>query len=138
MSASTKYLCAFRGRRDYYQIPLALAETDILQEFVTDAYSGAMLRRVAHIFPRQMEEKIRSRHEAGIPQDHIKCVWSSAVLEYLRHMLGFPPSVTFAKLDRQFGLAVAARARKTKSHLLIYSHYAWESFICRYQHRPRK
>ena len=32
------YVCAFRGRRDNYQVPLALAEAGRLDRFITDAY----------------------------------------------------------------------------------------------------
>src|SRR5437870_220784 len=32
-----KFVCAFRGRRDSYQVPLALAEGDLLDQFITDA-----------------------------------------------------------------------------------------------------
>jgi glycosyltransferase involved in cell wall biosynthesis len=110
----------------------------MLEEFVTDAYSGTALRSVAGIFPARLREKLRSRYEPTLPEACVKCIWESAVIEHLRHQLGCAPSVTFAKLDRRFGLAVAARARTSKSHLLIYSHYAWEPFTARYQHTPRK
>jgi hypothetical protein len=35
-----KFVCAFRGRRDSYQMPLALAEVDLPDRFVTDAYAS--------------------------------------------------------------------------------------------------
>jgi glycosyltransferase involved in cell wall biosynthesis len=138
VNGSGKYICAFRGRRDYYQVPAALAEANMLEEFVTDAYSGTMLRSLARIFPSQMREKLQSRYESTLPEARVKCVWESAALEYLRNRLGYAPSVTFSKLDRSFALAVTDRVRKSKSDLLIYSHYAWEPFTARYQHTPKK
>jgi glycosyltransferase involved in cell wall biosynthesis len=138
LSASRKYICAFRGRRDYYQVPVALAEADMLEEFVTDAYAGYILRSFAGMLPERLREKVGSRYESSLPETRVKCVWDSAAIEHLRHRLGYAPSVTFAKIDRRFALAVAARARKSKSDLLIYSHYAWEAFTARYHHIPRK
>ena len=35
------YVCAFRGRRDNYQVPLTLAEAGQLDRFITDAYVPA-------------------------------------------------------------------------------------------------
>ena len=138
MSASGRYICAFRGRRDYYQVPVALAEGDMLEEFVTDAYAGNALRSLAGVLPERLSEKFRSRYEPNLPETRVKCVWGSAVSEHLRSWLGCAPSVTFAKLDRQFGSALVARTRKTESDLLIYSHYAWEPFTARYRHTPRR
>jgi len=64
--------------------------------------------------------------------------WATTAIEQLRHQLGCRRSVTFAKLDRRFSLAAAARARVTSSHLFLYSPYAWEAFTARYQHTPKK
>ncbi len=138
MSKLEKYICAFRGRRDYYQVPLALAEADMLEEFVTDAYSGIMLRSIAKVLSNALREKVRSRYEPALPETRVKSVWGSTAIEHLRHRLGCAPSVTFAKVDRRFASAVAARACKSSSNLLIYSHYAWEPFTARYNHTPRK
>jgi glycosyltransferase involved in cell wall biosynthesis len=138
LSLQRKYICAFRGRRDYYQVPIALAEADLLEEFVTDAYSGHILRSCAGILPERLKEKVRSRYESALPEGRVKCAWGSTAIEHLRHRLGCAPSVTFAKVDRTFASVVATRARKSKSDLLIYSHYAWEAFTARYSYTPRK
>ena len=138
MSTSDKYVCAFRGRRDYYQVPMALAEADLLDEFITDAYYGPMLRSFAWTLPARLREKAQSRYELGLPDGDVRCLWGTTAIEHLRHGLGYPPSVTFAKLDRQFSLAAARRARSTLSHLFLYSPYAWEAFTERYHHTPRK
>jgi glycosyltransferase involved in cell wall biosynthesis len=135
---SDKYICAFRGRRDYYQVPVALAEGDLLDEFITDAYAGPVLRSLAGMAPKRLQEKIRARCEPNLPENRVKCEWKSAVFEHLKNRLGVSPSLTFAKIDRQFALAVEARARQRKSNLLVYSHYAWEPFTARYGHTPKK
>jgi glycosyltransferase involved in cell wall biosynthesis len=138
MKDQAKYVCAFRGRRDYYQVPLALAEAGSLDLFITDAYSGAVTRTLASILPSQIREKVCSREQPGIPRERVKCLWALTALEQLRHQLHCSPSLTFAKLDRKFSLAAAAQARKTGSDLYLYSPYAWEAFTARYRHDPRK
>ena len=133
---STKYICAFRGRRDYYQVPVALAENGLLEEFVTDAYCGPTVRTISALLPKQIREKLRSRYEPNLPQDRVTCIWGSAVAEQWRRRAGQPPSIMFATIDRTFGQAVAERARRSRSNLLVYSHYAWEPFTARYAHNP--
>src|SRR5262249_19852318 len=78
------------------------------------------------------------RYEAGLPDDQVKCLWGTTIVEHIRHRLGLPQWATYSKLDRKFSLAAAVRARQTRSHLFLYSPYAWEAFIAWYSHTPRK
>lgn len=133
-----QYVCAFRGRRDYYQVPLALAEAGLLNQFITDAYALPPFRRTANIMSDRGQEKILLRHDPGIPDKRVRCLWATTVLEHLRHRLGCAPSVTFAKLDANFSLAAARRAARCRANLFLYSPYAWEAFVARYPHTPRK
>src|SRR5438045_163156 len=121
ISNGDRYICAFRGRRDYYQVPIALSEAGMLDEFITDAYSGAALRSISNVFPKKLREKALSRYERLLPESRVRSTWGSTAIEHLRHRLGFKASVTFSRIDRQFGAAVAARARKMRSNLLVYS-----------------
>jgi glycosyltransferase involved in cell wall biosynthesis len=138
VSQTSKYVCAFRGRRDSYQVPLALAEAGVLDQFITDAYANPLTDACARSLPVSLRERLRSRESPGIPRELVACLWGFTVLEHLRHLLGYSPSRTFAKLDRQFSLAAAARARKTRGNLYLYTPYAWEAFTARYSHQPRK
>jgi glycosyltransferase involved in cell wall biosynthesis len=137
-NATGKYVCAFRGRRDSYQVPLALAEAGALEEFITDAYAGPVTEAAARLLPAGLSEKLRSRQQPGIPRDRVTSLWGLTAIERLRHHLGYSPSLTFAKLDRQFSLAAAASARATRGNLYLYSSYAWEAFNARYTHDPKK
>jgi glycosyltransferase involved in cell wall biosynthesis len=132
------YVCAFRGRRDSYQVPLALAESSLLDQFITDAYATRGLRAIAPFLPESIRSKINLRAEAGIPPDRVHCLWMSAALEQLRHRLGFRPIVTHHKIDRNFSRAAARRAFRSKADLFLYSPYAWEAFTAHYRHHPRK
>lgn len=132
------FVCGFRGRRDYYQVPLALAEAGLLDEFITDAYALPMLRRAAQVMPRRWQEKILLRYEPGIPDERVRCLWGTTAIEHARHRLGCAPSVTFAKLDGNFSLAAARRAAHHRANLFLYSSYAWEAFVAHYPHTPHK
>jgi glycosyltransferase involved in cell wall biosynthesis len=138
MSDPPQFVCAFRGRRDSYQVPLALAEGDFLDQFITDAYFGQAAGPLSLILPRRLQDKLRSRAQPGIPWKRVKSLWGVTVLEHLRHRLGFVRAHTFARFDRSFSVAAAARCRKTKGELYLYSPYAWEAFTARYAHEPKK
>lgn len=133
-----KYVCAFRGRRDSYQVPLALAEAGLLDQFITDAYATRLVRFVAAIATEGIRAKIQFRSEPGIPVERVRCLWGTTAMEHLRHRMGFAAKVTFNKLDRNFSRAAAERAEQARSNLFLYSPYAWEAFTARYSHTPRK
>jgi glycosyltransferase involved in cell wall biosynthesis len=133
-----KFVCAFRGRRDSYQVPLALAEGGLLDQFITDAYALPWVKKLAKLGPRSICAKVSFRSKPGLPVELVRCLWGTTLVEHLRHRLGCAPSVTFNKLDRHFSWAAARRATKNKSHLFLYSPYAWEAFTTRYSHRLRK
>lgn len=133
-----KYVCAFRGRRDSYQVPLALAESDSLDQFITDIYALDWVKRLAQYAPAAVQVKVEFRSERGIPARHVRCLWGSTVLEHLRHRVGYEQMSTFHKLDPLFSLAAASRAAHTRSDLFLYTSYAWEAFTARYSHTPRR
>ncbi|MGO8765637.1 MAG: glycosyltransferase family 4 protein [Limisphaerales bacterium] len=133
-----KYVCSFRGRRDSYQVPLALAEGGLLDGFITDFYAFSAIRSLSRHLTSGAREKINSRYEPEIPENKVTCLWRTTALEHLRHLLGRPTSATFAKLDQHFSRAAAARAGKTGANLFLYSPYAWEAFATDYRHHPRK
>jgi len=133
-----KFICAFRGHRDFYQVPLALAEAGLLDQFITDAYAVPWVKALARLEPRSVRAKVSLRSEPGLPTELVRCLWGTTLVEHLRHRLGCAPTMTFNKLDRHFSLAAARRAARNKTHLFLYSSYAWEAFTARYHHTPRK
>lgn len=132
------FVCAFRGRRDSYQAPLALAEGGLLDQFITDAYALPWMLALAKVGPARLRSKIEFRSEPGVPIERIRCLFGTTLVEHARHRLGFAPMLTFSKLDRVFSDAAAARAARTRSHLFLYSPYAWEAFTTKYAHAVRK
>jgi glycosyltransferase involved in cell wall biosynthesis len=132
------FVCAFRGRRDSYQVPLALAEEQILDQFITDAYALPWLKSLLGWAPQRIREKADFRSMEGIPPERVRSLWGTTLVERARHRLGYAQSLTFMKLDRRFSTAAAQRARTQKSDLLLYSPYAWEAFVASYRHTPRR
>ncbi len=135
---NTKYICAFPGRRDSYQVPLALAEAGWLEEFITDFYTGPTVRASMRLFNSRLQEKLGSRKQPGIPEDRIRCLYGATLLGLARARLGYPRSETFALLDRRYSLAAASAARISRASLLLYNPYAYEAFEQDYSHSARK
>lgn len=135
---SSKYVCAFRGRRDYYQTPLALAEADLLDSFITDVYAGGTVRALSKGLPSRLREKVLQRRRNGIPDNHVRCLWTSTLFERANFRLGKPESLIFARYDAEYSKVAAAQARNNRSNLFLYSPYAWEAFTAQYRHTPHK
>lgn len=132
------YVCAFRGRRDDYQVPLALEEAGRLDRLITDAYAGPALLKLADRLPRRWRETIHFRHKPGLPAERVRNLWGATVLEHVCHRLGYSRAATYARIDQSYSLEAAARARTVRGNLLLYSPYAWEAFNARYNHTPRR
>ena len=133
-----KYICSFRGRRDNYQIPLALSESGLLDQFITDFYTSDFLQKITPVLKSKWQSKLKYRQEKRIPSEKVKSLVGTTLLEYRRHYLGFSRSSTYAWLDQNFSYAAISRARKTRSNLFLYTPYAWEAFVATYHHDPRK
>jgi glycosyltransferase involved in cell wall biosynthesis len=118
---------AMAGGRDYYQLPLALIEGDLLCRLVTDFYFPAdkafFSRFIGGMLSRQL---ISTRFCEGLP---------SCRVELSRHALLTALLMKFAprlKLNRVKDRALSVQARrvatKAQAALLCYSYYASEAF----------
>ncbi len=134
----SRYICAFRGRRDDYQVPLALAEAGQLDQLITDAYAGPALIKLTSPLPARWREIVRFRHKVDLPASRVHCLWGATLLEHLRHTAGCSRAGTYARIDQWYARAAAGRARAVRGNLLLYSPYAWEAFTGRYRHVPRR
>lgn len=137
MSSGARFVCAFRGARDGYQAAIALAEGDLLDTLITDAYATPAAMRQPWL-PQRLRATLAGRQAVGLPPERVRALWGTAALEHTRHALGFSPRRTWLKLDRRFGEAAARQARRSRANLLIYSPYAWEAFTASYRHSPRR
>src|SRR6476646_1467418 len=99
------FVCAFRGARDRYQAPIALAEGDQLDRFITDAYVTPAVKSLLPFLPPAARAAIAGRHADGIPDGAVQCLWPSTVVEHTRHRLGMSKRITWLTLDRRFSEA---------------------------------
>lgn len=136
--SSTEYVCAFRGRRDDYQVPWALQESQRLDQFITDSYSGPLLRKLSRTLPIRARKKVEFRYRSEIPSEKVRCLWTTAAMAHVHRWLGISRVASFARLDQDFSRAAERRARQTGSNLLLYTPYAWEAFTASYRHTPCK
>ena len=133
-----QYVCAYRGRRDNYQVPLALAEAGLLDQFITDFYTPKSWQRFAPYLPAQWKSKLTFRQHPNIPIERVQCLWKETLQEHARHRLGWSAAKTYAALDPIFSRRAEVRAQRTHSHLFLYTPYAWEAFRASYPHTPYK
>ncbi len=132
------YVCAFRGRRDSYQVPLALSKAGLLDLFITDHYCGLPERLLSGMIPQRLAESVRGRFEEGLPPDRVLRLRLIAVAEAAAGIVGVPAAYVYDRFDPHYGTIAAREARRLKSDLLMYSSYAHEAFSARYSHTPRK
>jgi glycosyltransferase involved in cell wall biosynthesis len=132
------YICAFRGRRDSYQVPVALAEVGKLDQFITDHYCGLPERMLARLLPQRFAESVRGRFDEGLPKALVTRLRWTAAAEAAARLSKVPAATIFDTFDPRYGVIAAREARRLKSDLLMYSPYAHEAFIARFEHSLRK
>jgi glycosyltransferase involved in cell wall biosynthesis len=110
----------------------------LLDQFITDAYGTDAVRSLARHVSGKPIDTVVGRHAAGIPDDRVRCLWSIAIREQIRHAAGVPQNRTWLHYDPYYSLAAAKRAQQSRADLLLYSPYAWEAFVAKYSHHPRR
>ena len=138
MPSRTPYLCAFTGRRDSYQVAIALQERGLLENLITDFYTPAWLRRVGPVWPAKYAEKLNNRRAPELDDAHVTSLLGWGWRDKVRQCAGIPRNRRQALGARDFGREIARRARGSRAHLLVYHSYAWESFTSHYPHQPQR
>lgn len=65
-----RWVVAFAGARDSYQVPIALHQSGLLQTLVTDFYAPLdqpVPAAVADLLPSLLRSKLRKRFDAALP-----------------------------------------------------------------------
>ncbi|MGQ0457577.1 MAG: glycosyltransferase family 4 protein [Hyphomicrobium sp.] len=132
------YVCAFRGRRDDYQVPAALAEVGALDAFITDHFVGDADRLLSRFLPPAAAAKLLARHSALIPDSSVVRLRSLSLIEALALSARVNPSRAYPFFNSRYGDVAARAARRHGSDLFMYSPHAWEPFTARYRREPRK
>ncbi len=126
-ASPSRYVTAFNRDRDFYQVPLALAECGRLERLVTDLYlpdalAGSALARRAGL---------AHRHAAGLPSSRVEWSWQAL----RRQLFGLRRARSeeektgiFLALDRAMSVRSLAIARATGAGFFAYTGYALEAF----------
>jgi glycosyltransferase involved in cell wall biosynthesis len=117
----------FAGARDHYQLPVALAERDWLEAFVTELYWPFEERVLGPLVQRVMPQAMRSlRHQAGLPSTRVRMDWKTlAAFAALRVR---PQLDLYRFTDRSLGLKGRRLAARTGAPVFSYSYYVYEAF----------
>jgi hypothetical protein len=121
------YVVAFNRDRDFYQLPLALAEGEMLAALVTDLYLPDRFSRSS--FARRL--RLAHRHCVGIPSAKVR--WSFRALWLQMFCLrgarsALERSRVFHQLDSALSRAAGRIAAADGGGLFPYSGYALEAF----------
>lgn len=132
-----RFVCAFRGRRDDYQVPLALSEGGMLAGFITDIYATPRLARLAKGLPR-VGPMLEFRRKDGIPAAKVHQSPVMAVREFSVRLDHAQAELLRDRHDDLLSLRAAEVARRERAHLFLYSSNAVPAFEASYRHAPKK
>jgi glycosyltransferase involved in cell wall biosynthesis len=133
-----RFIVAFQGRRDYYQVPLALAEAGLLERFITDTYAAGWRGRFLGALSGSLRSKLARRHCDGIPEELVDSCWRIEVWQKILALRGKPRERIWRWGNRRLSLLALRAAEKHRGHLLLYEPYAWEAFVTATRHRHAK
>ncbi len=138
MNHKDSFVTGFLGRRDGFQVPIALAEAGKLCRFVTGAYDTGFLKRVGPILPKSFRSALRKRNCDQVPEELIDSRLTIEFGQNVSRMLGDKKNRSWLWANRAMSFAVSDLARRFQSDLLLYEPYAAEAFSAKYSHAPRK
>lgn len=119
-----RWVVAFKGSRDAYQVPWALAETGRLESLVTDWYSPfdrRWFRSAAELLPGRVVRQLRRRFCAGLPSRQVRALTMRAILDRVT-------GAGASEGDAHVGSLAGKLARHRGAGILSYSYYAHSAF----------
>lgn len=119
-----KFITAFPGRRDNYQLVLALQEAGLLDGFITDLYNKGWLSVLLTPFLRSKIEN-RFHQDLDIEKIHVRPFYFLFPLLLQR---AFQASKVAVWQDQWFSRAAVYSARSSQSHLILYEFQAEYAF----------
>lgn len=118
-----KFVSAFNGGRDEYQIPAALAENGMLERLVTDYYTPDIARG---LFDRL--GILPNRYSHYIPSRRVSWSGRALVERVYKRLTGRSQAKDWFAVDRSIGIRAGEIARRTGAIPFVYSHYAHWAF----------
>lgn len=113
---ASRFIFVMCGKRDFYQIPLALAEGGLLERLVTDIYVPEKLRR---FLPRYFA----SRFAPGIPFARARTSILASITNLVLDRLGVSIEILYFRLSAKTARVAARSARETGQALYCYHEY---------------
>lgn len=138
MLHGSRFVCAFRGRRDDYQMPLALCDGQLLHRLVTDFYSSKELASLARRLNVPASAKLSSRVHEDLPSRLVRQVPGVAWSEFLARKDPRELEAVRDHNDEVLSKVAAQCARVNRSHLFLYSPNASAAFESKYSHDPAR
>lgn len=132
------FVCAFRGCRDSYQVPVALSEWGKLDSFITDCFVSNDIYSGATWLPEIAKASLRRRSCSALPSLQVQQLKRRFLLEVLARAAGTAEDKFYARYDPAYGAAMADAAASLGADLFAYSPYAPEAFQRQYEHQPTK
>jgi hypothetical protein len=121
-----RYVVGHAGRRDYYQVAVALAARGRLETLVTDTYCPDVVARYVHALPASLRSVALRRRAPGLSSKLVSSRDSAVLtaIEAARRLGNRPHRLTLGKLGARAGRVVVRRG----CGAVVYGHH-WEGFI---------
>lgn len=110
------FVCVINGKRDGYQVPVALHEAGLLARFVTDYYAPDRP-------PRWLPDALAQRRHPALPQAMTCSSLAGMALQYGMPRLGVPMPRVVRHTDPWLAEKAMRQARHLGAHLYCYSSY---------------
>ena len=127
-SEMARYVTAFAGRRDDYQLAIALAQSQRLDQFITTFYAAGLTGRMLRLAGRT---DVGGRHHPDLPADRVRVRWWPELLQQFASRTALPSRTVWPMINRELSRAAARRAATTGASLLLYEPYALPAFTDR-------
>lgn len=122
-----RYVVGFVGRRDHYQIAVALEESRRLAVLCTDLYVPDFLVTLSRL-PGRLGMLARSRHVAALPSTRVRSVGIDRIFESRRRRRsGMPGTLAVRGLSDAVARAVADEAKRGHLGAVLYN-FDWMAY----------
>lgn len=133
-----RYVTGFLGRRDGFQVPIALAEAGMLSRFVTGAYQTGLMKRFGPLLPGRYGQAMKKRFCSEIPEELVDSQLWIELLQNVSRLVGDRSSRSWLWANQAISRCARDLATRLNGDLLLYEPYAAEAFSATYSHEPRK
>jgi glycosyltransferase involved in cell wall biosynthesis len=120
MKENPRFVCGQLGRRDHYQLPIALAEMGRLEKFYTDFFSRTKWQRwliESAVLPR-------NRASSELDPDRVRNLWSALLLQRIAGYLIRDKEMSNHLADWWLAWNLGRLAQRGECHILTYEPYA--------------